>query len=89
MITNYSKYHVEVEQVPVEYGSGLASTIGTGQAIYCNDQMQFPLFDTEDDTNFMYSGAGYTIPSVHIKANEDSDDVNAGVWSLPLKQKKD
>jgi hypothetical protein len=74
MITNYSKYHVEVDQVPTKSGWSLQNTVG--QAIYCNDQQQFPMFEASQ------LRAGYTIPRVN-------DDVDAGVWSCILKQRKD
>ena len=35
LIRNYSKYHVEIEQVPVEYGD-----ISVGQGIYCDSPRQ-------------------------------------------------
>ena len=80
LIDNYSKYHVEVDQVPLEYGD-----ISTGQAIYCKEPEECGEFEVLDGSDFRYGGAGYIIPSVHIQADEGSDDVNSGVFSVPIK----
>lgn len=80
---------MEVDGVPDELSLGLTTSASAGAAIYNNDQMQMPVLDVEDGSNFYYSGAGYTIPGAHLRAEADSDEINAGVWSFPLKNSKD